>query len=354
MLLRSFCIVLTSTTLLAQSYSPAHFANAEGPLNNVVPFGSSVPIRYSQIHDDVPAMVITGMAFRHDYYQFTTLIYPPYTLTMDAWMSTAVTPSSGMNTTFDLNHGPDKTQVVTNRTYTLPPSDPSNLPGQFVLDFPFDVPFTFSGSPASLCWEVQITTNTATTSIAYDAVQASSFTSGSNPAMAIGAFGVGCFSSGAVNTMTATATQFMNWSQGVGRMTTSGTDLLPNGITVFATGADKTQGLGVPLPFTLPGTSCTVYNDVIVSAVVIADASGTGSNMIQFVPLPAYNGLTFYTQIWGLDPTANPFGLTTSNAAMHHIVSPYTAPLPVSRVFLNSLGPTGSRNTSYGLITKFY
>ena len=354
MLLRSFCIVLTSTTLLAQSYSPAHFANAEGPLNNVAPFGSSVPFRYSQIHDDVPAMVITGMSFRHDYYQFTTLTYPGYSLTMNAWMSTAVTGSSGMNTTFDLNHGPDKIQVVTNRTYTLPPSDPSNLPGQFVLDYPFDVPFTFQGSPASLCWEVQITANTATTSIAYDAVQASSLTSGANPAMAIGAFGVGCVSSGAQSPMTATATQTMSWSQGVGRMTTSGTDLLPNGITVFATGADKTTYLGVPLPYTLPGTSCTVYNDVIVSAIVIADASGAGSNMIQFVPQPAYNGLTFYTQIWGLDPGANPFGLTMSNAAMHHIVAPYTAPIPVSRVFLSGLGPTGSRNTSYGLVTKFY
>ena len=78
--------------------------------------------------------------------------------------------------------------------------------------------------------------------------------------------------------------------------------------------------------------------------------------MIPFVPLPAYHGLTFYSQVWGLDPTANPFGLTMSNAAMHHIVAPYTVPHPVKRVFLlGSLGPTGSTDgSSYGLVTKFY
>jgi len=139
-------------------------------------------------------------------------------------------------------------------------------------------------------------------------------------------------------------------------MTTDGSNLLANGIVLFATGADKTQYLGILLPFTLPGTSCTVYNDMIVSAVAIASPTGTASNTIPFVPLPAYNGLTFYTQIWGLDPAANPFGLTMSNAVMHHIVAPYTAPIPLHRVYLlNSLGPIGStENYSYGLVTKFY
>jgi hypothetical protein len=70
MLLRSSCIVLTSTVLLAQSYSP----RLRRGLRRTRPVGSSVPIRYSQIYDDA-AIMITGMAFPH-YYQFTTLIYP--------------------------------------------------------------------------------------------------------------------------------------------------------------------------------------------------------------------------------------------------------------------------------------
>src|SRR5262245_720293 len=56
MLVRFFCIALTSTVVFAQSYSPTHFAKAEGPTNNNFPFGwPQAPFRYSQIHDDVPA-----------------------------------------------------------------------------------------------------------------------------------------------------------------------------------------------------------------------------------------------------------------------------------------------------------
>jgi hypothetical protein len=37
--------------------------------------------------------------------------------------------------------------------------------------------------------------------------------------------------------------------------------------------------------------------------------------------------LTFYTQIWGLDPTANPFGHHVE-LGVHHIVSRTTAGQP--------------------------
>ncbi|MFY9341273.1 MAG: hypothetical protein WAT39_02205 [Planctomycetota bacterium] len=356
MLVRSLCVALSSTVLLAQNYSPVHFGGAEGPANNVYPFGiTTVPFRYSQIHDDVPLMVITGMAFRHNW---NPTAYPVHSITMDAWMSTAVTPATGMSTTFDNNHGPDKIQVVFNRTYTHVVSDPSNLPGQFVLDYPFDVPFVFLGGGASLCWEVQITAKTNTGNIVYDAVSgaASTTTGPTNPPIALGRFGTGCVSTGQTNPMGAAAAQTMSWPSGTATMTVNGTNLEPNGLTFFCMGADKTSFLGIPLPATLPGTSCTVYSDIILSSLVIASATGTGTNTIPFVPAPAYHGITLYSQIWGFDAAANPFGLTTSNAAMHHIVAPYVTPLPVRRVYASgSLAPTGSTETyTYGLVTKFY
>jgi hypothetical protein len=357
MLLRSLCIALSSTVLLAQNYSPVPFGVAEGPDNNVFPFGyTSTPFRYSQIHDDVPLMVIFGMAFRHN---FSVTTSPGYSVTMDAWMSTAVTASSGMSTTFDNNHGPDKTQVIINHTYTLPPSNPNNLPGQFVLDYPFDVPFVFLGAPASLCWEVQITARTNTGNIIHDSVSgniSTSTTGPTNPQMVIGRFGTGCLSTGMGSPMLATPVQSISWPGGTATMTTNGSNLLPGGIVLFSTGASKDSYLGIPLPFTLPGTSCTVYNDQIVGTVAIASPTGTSSNAIPFVPLPIYNGLTFFTQIWGLDPAANPFGITFSNAAQHHIVAPYTVPGPIHRVYeLGSLGPVGSTESyNYGLVTKFY
>ena len=359
MLVRAICLALSSTALLAQNYSPLPFAVTEGTSNNVYPFGlsgfGSTPFRYSQIHDDLPLMVIFGMAFRHDFGPWGSP-FPGHTVTMDAWISTAVTGSSGMSTTFDNNHGPDKTQVIINRTYTLPPSNPNDVPGQFVLDYPFDVPFVFLGAPASLCWEVQITARTNTTNVIHDSVSGFSSTTTTNPQMRTHRFGTGCFSTGVFSPMTATPGQSIDWVAGTATMTTNGTNLFPGGIALFVTGADKTSYLGIPLPFTLPGTSCTVYNDMIVSTVFLATPAGTGSIAYPFVPLPIYNGLTFYTQIWGLDPPANPFGVTMSNAALHHIVAPYATPISVRRVFLSgSLGPTGyGDGYSYGLVTKFY
>ena len=38
-----------------------------------------------------------------------------------------------VSTTFDNNHGLDKFQVVTNRTYNHPASDPNCAPGAFLL-----------------------------------------------------------------------------------------------------------------------------------------------------------------------------------------------------------------------------
>ena len=352
MILRTLPLVLTTTALLAQTHSPLHFANAEGPNNNVFPFGNTtVPFRYTQIHDDVPAMVITGMAFRHN---SATVTYQAHTITIDAWMSTAVTPSGGLSATFDNNHGPDKIQVVFNRTYSLPASNPADLPGEFVLDYPLDVPFVFAGNGASLCWEVHVTAKTQTSSVTYDAASGSA-TTAANPAMVIGRYGTGCIATGQVNPMTAVAVQTTSWLSATATMTVNGTNLEPNGVSVFCTGADNTSFGGIPLPATIPGSSCTVYSDIILATVVFNSATGTGTNAFTFTPLPAYHGLTFYSQIWGLDAAANPLGLTTSNAAMHHIVAPYVAPVPVSRGWSSgNLNPSGSTGLGYGLVTRFY
>lgn len=358
MLTRSLACLFASAALVAQTVHPPHFANAEGTSNNVYPFGNTtVPFRYSQIHDGLPAMVIQGMAFRHN---SSTTLYPGHSVTIDAWVSTATVPSASMGTTFDNNHGVDKVQVITNRTYTHPASNPADLPGQFVLDYPFDFPFVFGGG--SLCWEVQVTAKTQTSSIIYDAASATAAVA-ANPPMVVSRFGTGCRATGQANTMTAVAVQAMDWGTGTATMTVNGTNLEPNGVTVFCMGIDKSSFSGIPLPVVIPGSTgassgtCTVYSDILLSSVVFASATGTGTNAIPFVPSPAYHGLTFYSQIWGLDVAANAFGLTTSNAAMHHIVAPFAVPMGISRMWLlSSLGPTAASTAGIGngLVTRFY
>jgi hypothetical protein len=76
---------------------------------------------------------------------------------------------------------------------------------------------------------------------------------------------------------------------------------------------------------------------------------------VNFAPVPAnplFNGLTIYSQVWGLDLAANPFGVTTSNVAIHSVVAPVLI-LPLARVFLEgSLGPVGTHGAD-GLVTRF-
>jgi len=357
MLARFLLALCVSAALIAQSVSPLHFATAEAPTNSPLPFGTTtVPKRYSQVHDDVPAMVIHGMSFRHS---ATTVVYPAHSITISAWISTASTTSATTSATFDNNHGVDRVQVVTNRTYALPASDPFNVPGQFILDYPFDTPFVFPGG-ASLCWEVHVTATTLQSGlIAYDLASAGAALAAS-PDLVVGRAGLGCMATGRTARMAATATQSINWSVPTGTRTVTGTNLAANGAVFFTTGLDKTVWNAIPLPALIPTSSgapsgaCTVYADILAATLVVANSTGTASLAATFAPSPAYHGMTLYSQIWGLDLPANPFGITTSNLVMHHIVAPFAVPLPVSSVFLtNSLGPIGTMSRN-GLVTRFY
>jgi hypothetical protein len=353
-MLRFAAFTLLVSGLAAQGYtSPAFFANAEGPNNNVFPFGNTtVPFRFSQIHDDVPAGLITGMRFRHN---LAIVQYPAHSVTIDAWVSTAVSPSTGANATFDNNHGPDKIQVIFNRTYNHPASVAGQSPGALLLDYPFDVPFVFGGAPNSLCWEVHVTAKTQTTSVVYDAASQGS----TNPTIQLGRGGTGCISTGRSTAMLCTATQAMNWTTG-GTATINGSNLLANGPVFLATGFDRVAWPGGLLPQLIPTSdlgpsgSCFLYVNSVVTNFALASATGTVAQVINIPANPALHSLVLYSQILGLDASANAFGITASNFATHAVVAPHGVQ-PVSRIFLSgSLGATGTASGSSYLVTNFY
>lgn len=353
-MLRFVSATLLATSLLAQGYtSPSHFTSAEGPSNNVFPFGNTtVPFRFSQIHDDVPAGPITGMRFRHN---LTTTTYPAHSVTIDAWMSTSVNASTAADTTFDNNHGIDKVQVITNRTYNMPASNAGQAPGDWLLDFPLDVPFVFGGTPGSLCWEVHVTAKTQTGSIIYDAASQAT----ASPTIQVGRGGTGCLSTGRATAMLCTATQAMNWTSG-GTATINGSNLLANGPVFFATGFDRVAWAGLPLPQLIPTSdlgpsgSCNLYVNPVVVNFLTASATGTASYVISVPADPALHALVLYSQVLGLDAAANSFGVTASNFATHQVVAPFGAQ-PVCRIYSSgSLAATGTVSLSSYLVTNFY
>jgi len=353
-MLRIAATALLVSGLCAQSYtSPAFFANAEGLNNNVFPFGSTtVPFRFAQVHDDVPAGLITGMRFRHN---LATTQYPAHSVTIDAWVSTAVSPSASSSGTFDNNHGLDKIQVIFNRTYNHPASVSGQAPGDFLLDYPFDVPFVFGGSPNSLCWEVHVTAKTQTTNVVYDSAGQGS----TNPAIQLGRGGTGCISTGRTAAMLCNATQAMNWTTG-GTATITGTNLLANGPVFIATGFDRIAWPGGLLPQLIPTSdvgpsgSCFLYVNSVVTNFALASATGSVTQVINIPADPSLHSLVLYSQVLGLDATANAFGITASNFATHAVVAPHGVQ-PVSRIFLSgSLGATGTFSGASYLVTNFY
>jgi hypothetical protein len=355
-------LLALGAALPAQYVSSAHFTSTEAPTNNTYPFGfTSAPFRYQQLHDDVPAMVVTGLTFRHDCTSSGTQ-RPQYDVTLDAWISTATAPSASASTTFDNNHGLDKIQCVTARTITIPANDPSKLPGDWLLDIPFDtaVVFPFAGSPATLCWEVQLTARTNTTIIPYDAVTTGG-TTPANPPLAATRGGVGCIATGQTQPMLVVPTAtVMSWPSGTGALTVNASRLEPNGLFAWINGLDRTQWLGIPLPAVIPTSTgapsgtCTLYTDLFVLTVGTASSTGTATLSLAYNVTPALHGFLIYTQAMGLDAAANPFGLTTSNLAAQQLVAPYPVPQPARRVYASgSLNPTGSSDTAF-LVTRFY
>jgi hypothetical protein len=353
-MLRIYAFTLLISGLTAQSYtSPAFFANAEGLNNNVFPFGSTtVPFRFAQVHDDLPAGLITGMRFRHN---LATAAYPAHSVTIDAWVSTAVTPSTGASNVFDNNHGFDKIQVISNRTYNHPASVAGQAPGEWLLDYPFDVPFVFGGAPNSLCWEVHVTAKTQTTSVIYDSAGQGS----TNPAIQVGRGGTGCLSTGRATAMQCNATQAMNWTTG-GTATITGSNLLANGPVFLATGFDRVAWPGGLLPQLIPTSnlgpsgSCFLYVNSVVTNFALASAAGGVTQVINIPTDPTLHSMVLYSQILGLDATANAFGITASDFATHAVVGPHGAQ-PVSRIFLSgSLGATGNLSGASYLVTNFY
>lgn len=345
----------------AQSHvSPVHFATVEGTSNTMLPFATpSLPCRYLQVHDQLPASTLHGLAFR---YEANNGVHPGFSVTLDAWVSTAATTAATTSMVFANNHGPDKVQVVTNRTIVVPANDPFLLPSPFALDVAFDpgVIFTFAGGGAALCWEILVTGHTNSSGALADAVFALSSFAG-NPPPAGTLAGSGCLATGRTLPMSAVpGNSPMTWATGTGNLRVNGTQLQGNGAIAWITGTNIATWAGLPLPLPIPTSAgapsgtCTVYTDLAALTLATASASGTAALTIPFAAVPALHGVLVYTQVLGLDAAANPFGLTTTNLVAQQIVAPYALPLGISRLYRIGATGTTTLETSGCLVTKFY
>lgn len=102
--------------------------------------------------------------------------------------------------------------------------------------------------------------------------------------------------------------------------TISGLNLGANAPVLTIIGFDNTNYLGIPLPFTIPGTTCTLYESMDFFMLQTASATGavtawTAPSMLAIPTDPSLNGATLYHQNASfVAPFAgNPLGVVLSN-----------------------------------------
>lgn len=316
---------------------PAHFATVEGTGSSTLPFGfATLPVRYLQVHDGVPATTLTSLAFRHD---TSGAVRMPFQLTVDVYVSTAAGASMATTATFDANHGADKLHVVTNRTLTVPGNDPAQLPGAFLLDLSFDAGVQFAFGGGSLCWEVVVTANSATSSMPFDSVLTQG-TTPTSPGMLGTRTGLGCLATGRTQPMALSpANSPVDWAGGQATLVVNASQLQANGLVAWASGSNLTSWAGVPLPLSLPTSlgapsgECRLYTDPLVLTPAVASAFG-GAQLQLVLPVSvALHGATVPTQLLGFDPAANALGITSSNVVVQQLCAPYATNLGVQRVY---------------------
>lgn len=339
--------------------SPRHFAGAEGhsySTNVNAHIGStSTPARYLQVHDDMAGngRTINSIAFRRDGL-YTTSNFASYSIVIDLFLSTATTTAGALDTTFDNNHGADKTRVAVFQMVQFPATTHGDLPHPFLYKIPFSTPFIFGGK-GPLCWEVLVQSRQNTSIIYHD----SAISTGANPALRIATSGSGCKSSGNTSAISYSASSTMNWTTGSGTLSLSGSRYPKSSAALITIGISNKSYGGVPLPFEIPSSkgassgTCYLYCDMLLAMVAFTTSSGGLSSVLAVPATVAVHGFTVYTQALAPDPAANPIGLATSPLVLFNFCYPDTLPTVGALSLGGSTGATGTAYANRGLIARF-
>ncbi len=128
------------------------------------------------------------------------------------------------------------------------------------------------------------------------------------------AYGLGC--SASLAAPLATATTSGQYGPGAAHFL-AGSNLGANAFVLGVFGLSNTVAFA-PLPFTLPGTNCSLLASPDLTLAALADAngglSGSSALALSLAADPALSGIVVYEQLASLVPTANPWGIVFSNA----------------------------------------
>ncbi|MCU0864905.1 MAG: hypothetical protein MUC36_14035 [Planctomycetes bacterium] len=184
------------------------------------------------------------------------------------------------------------------------------------LSFPFSSPATLVVAPGQwLVVELVMEGNNIASFGFAHAILDGAPTSGGITDGTVAAYGQGCSAGGSAPAATI-STSGIYAPGGAHRVT--GQNLGANALVLAVFGLSNSIAFA-PLPFTLPGTTCTLLASPDFTLPAVADGNGTlGASQGPVLSLPAnpaLGGIVIFEQLASLVPTANPWGLVLSNAA---------------------------------------
>jgi hypothetical protein len=357
--LRAIAVALYSAMAVSQTQlvSPTADVATEGRTSNALPWCSTTPRRYLQLHGDLGGAprTITRLSFRVDAAAQTYV--GTRTHDIEVWMGEGV-PWSQPRFRFDDNYIGPRTLVLPRTTVTFGPQGQSHLPGPSTftgMDLTLATPFQWSGTN-SLVWEVVYYGQVAATGLvgtyANCDAEEGTLTWGSTAVT-----GLGCIASGQSEPMAHTLTCCDVAGQ-----------LLLNA-TLFAApaGAPCLLALGIADPaLALPGLCGLPHTDAaMVLPIGSADALGRITTdhpaAATFVLPNVLPGLMLRSQVLALDPARpDPIGVCVSDGRAAGIPGSDRSRSPaVSRVFNMTGGATASEGAFFvstvgcGLVTRF-
>lgn len=249
---------------------------------------------------------IRGIRFRRDVAGPT---FPARQVTMRLYVGATSRSPRDLSTRFFDNWQATPT-LVYQGMLDLPDQPPSGSPvAPFAVPIPFQVPFVWSG--ATLLYDIEVLDNSLPTPLELDAATQA------HAQGAINRFGQPCRGpNGSLPVFPAPPLARLIPGGGIDTNLSGAT---PGGLAISFVGDSTTSYAGVPLPFTFPGSTCTLYTSLVVSATQVVGTGGTAMASHPIPNDPRFAGLRAYAQ-WGVYEGASVYPPLTLTDAIQVIV----------------------------------
>jgi hypothetical protein len=340
--------ILLAAPLVAQSpVSPANRATSAGNSASALPFGNPQPMRYLQLHSDLPPgpLAIRGLSWRQN--EGNGTFSGTRSIDIELRMGRGVRADIA-KFLFAANYPSGAPSVVlARRTVNFGPQGAAGNPSPFQgMSVTLDTPFTYTSG--TLAWEARIFggTNSGTLAAA-DAELAPRNTSTD------ATFGLGCTLQGNQDPMRLDTT-----SIGIGNSTYYATFVRSapaNAPLVLAFGATNPN-----LP--VPGLCCNSFTDlasILGFGSTAADGTFTANgNSVLFLQRDLA-GVTLHAQAFAFDASSTqPIQLLGSNGATTTFAAPNGLFGSVSRIYALGdptalVAPYDGDMVGFGLVTRF-